>query len=76
MSVRSVLLLSILAAPVFAADVQTLSGKKLAGDVIGLDKQSLVLKTADGEVRHPIADVLLIGTGRGSSCCGVSESWP
>lgn len=42
------------------ADVQTLTGKKLSGDLIGLDKQTVVLKTANGEVRHPVADVLQI----------------
>jgi hypothetical protein len=42
------------------ADVQTLTGKKLAGDLAGLDKQTVVLKTTDGEVRHPVADVLQI----------------
>src|SRR4051794_25366345 len=42
------------------ADVQTLSGKKLTGDLVGLDRQAVVLKTAAGEVRHPLADVLQI----------------
>lgn len=42
------------------ADVQTLSGKKLSGDMVGLDKQAIVLKTSSGEVRHPLADVLQI----------------
>jgi hypothetical protein len=55
----------LLAALVFSAgaDLQTLSGKKLSGDVVGLDRQTLILKTADGEVRHPVADVLLIDVG-------------
>jgi len=42
------------------ADVQTLSGKKLSGELVGLDKQTVVLQTAAGEVRHPVADVLRI----------------
>lgn len=42
------------------ADVQTLSGKKLTGDMVGLDKQAIVLKTSSGEIRHPLADVLQI----------------
>src|SRR3954447_11411536 len=42
------------------ADVQTLSGKKLSGDMVGLDKQAIVLKTSSGEIRHPLADVLQI----------------
>jgi hypothetical protein len=61
MSIRYLLLVPLLAVPAYAADVQTLSGKKLSGDLVGLDKQTLVLKSADGEIRHPIADVLLIG---------------
>ena len=61
MPLRFLLLVPLLAAPAHAVDVQTLSGKKLSGDLIGLDKQTLVLKSADGEIRHPVADVLLIG---------------
>ncbi len=40
------------------ADLQTLSGKKLVGDLVGLDKQTLVLKTSSGDVNVPVADVL------------------
>ena len=61
MPLRSLLILPFLAAAALAAYVQTLSGKKLNGDLIWLDKQTLVLKSAEGEIRHPIADVLLIG---------------
>src|SRR5436190_14434028 len=61
MHLRFLLLVPLLAAPAHAADVQTLSGKKLSGDLIGLDKQTLLLKSADGEIRHPVADILLIG---------------
>lgn len=42
------------------ADLQTLSGKKLTGDLVGLDRQTVILRTADGDVRHPLADVLQI----------------
>ena len=42
------------------ADVQTLTGKKLFGDIVGLDKQAIVLKTPAGEIRHPLSDVLQI----------------
>src|SRR6478672_2253171 len=42
------------------ADVQTLSGKKITGDMVGLDKQAIVLKTSSGEIRHPLSDVLQI----------------
>ncbi|MFO0807857.1 MAG: NPCBM/NEW2 domain-containing protein [Gemmataceae bacterium] len=45
------------------ADLQTLSGKKIAGDIAGLDKQTLVLKTATGDQRIPVADVLQIDLG-------------
>lgn len=42
------------------ADIQTLSGKKLSGEPVGLNQQVLVLKSADGEIRHPLADILQI----------------
>ncbi len=42
------------------ADLQTLSGKKLSGELVGLDKQTLILRTPDGDVRHPVADVLQV----------------
>src|SRR2546430_2536275 len=46
------------------ADLQTLSGKKLTGDLVGLDRQTVILRAADGaETRQPIAEVLLIDLG-------------
>jgi hypothetical protein len=63
MSLRTALILALVSSPLLASDVQTLSGKKLTGDIVSLDKQALTLKTADGEVRHPIKDVLLITLG-------------
>src|SRR5262245_43644995 len=62
MSVSSALL----AALAFSAgaDLQTLSGKKLTGDLVGLDRQTVILRAADGiETRQPVADVLLIDLG-------------
>src|SRR4051812_35955036 len=41
------------------ADLQTLSGKTLSGDLVGIDRQTVVLRNAAGDVvRHPVADVL------------------
>ena len=42
--------------------MQTLAARSSPANV-GLDKQALILKTGDGEIRHPIADVLLITLG-------------
>src|SRR3954470_17025583 len=54
------------ATPLFAAlalsagaDLQTLSGKKVTGDLVGLDRQTVLLRSANGDtVRVPLADVL------------------
>src|SRR3954462_10695235 len=40
------------------ADLQTLSGKKVTGDLVGLDRQTIVLRNGDETVRVPVADVL------------------
>ena len=42
------------------ADVQTLTGKRYTGDLASLDKHGLVLRTAAGDVRVPVADVLAV----------------
>jgi hypothetical protein len=62
MSAASALLAALLlsAGPESQAQLQTLSGKKLVGDLVGLDRQTVILRTADGDVRHPLADVLQI----------------
>src|SRR5262245_16377121 len=65
MPLRYVLFVSLISTSALAADVQTLSGKKVSCDVVGLDKQTLVLKSADGEIRHPVADILLVGLNPG-----------
>jgi hypothetical protein len=62
MSVTSTLLAALVLSA--GADLQTLSGKKLSGDLVGLDRQTAILRTADGgEVRQPITDVLAIDLG-------------
>lgn len=60
MTCRWMCALVLLTAGAAPAEIQTLSGKKLTGEPVGVDKQALILKTADGEVRHPLADVLQI----------------
>src|SRR5437764_4781252 len=41
------------------ADLQTLAGKRISGDLVGLDRQTVILRSAAGEtVRVPIAEVL------------------
>src|SRR5690348_6908902 len=62
MSAASVLAAALLvsAGPDSQAQLQTLSGKKLSGELVGLDRQTVILRTADGEQRQPVADVLQI----------------
>lgn len=60
MSFRSLATLLILAAPAAAADLQTLAGKKVSGDLVGLDARAVVLRTPAGDVRIPAADVLIL----------------
>src|SRR5262249_34725918 len=59
----AVLLVAFASAGSFAAELQTLSGKKITGDVAELTSQAVVIRTAEGEVRTPIADVLLLEIG-------------
>jgi hypothetical protein len=41
------------------ADVQTLAGKTISGDLIGVDRQTIVLRSPSGEsVRIPVGDAL------------------
>lgn len=60
MAFRLTAALVLLTAGAAGADIQTLSGQKLTGEPIGLNQQVLVIKTADGEIRHPLADILQI----------------
>src|SRR4051812_22136071 len=42
-----------------AADAQTLAGKTVSGDLVGLDRQTAILRTGAGDtVRVPVADLL------------------
>jgi hypothetical protein len=44
-----------------AADLQTLTGKQVSGELVGLDKQAAVIRTAGGDtVRVPVGDLLQI----------------
>jgi NPCBM/NEW2 domain len=50
------------------ADLQTLSGKKVTGDLVGLDRQTVVVRNADGDtVRVPVADVLQLDLPQGEA---------
>jgi NPCBM/NEW2 domain len=52
----------LLLAPVitFGADLQTLAGKKVTGDLVSVDDKAVVIKTPAGDVRTPLADLLEI----------------
>ncbi len=52
-----------LASSVCAADLTTLSGKKLTGDVTSISGQGIALKTTGGDVTTALADVLLLELG-------------
>ena len=41
-----------------AADLNTLKGKKLTGDLIAINDQAIVLKTSAGEVATPLPDAM------------------
>lgn len=45
---------------VSAAELTTLSGKKRTGDISAISSQGVTIKTADGDVVTPIAEVLLV----------------
>jgi hypothetical protein len=60
MTIRATLLMLAVAATAPAADVTTLSGKRLTGDVVGVAPQGVTIKTAAGEELIPTADVLLV----------------
>src|SRR5262245_43152266 len=52
----------ILLAPLatFGADLQTLAGKKVTGDLVSVDDKAVVVKTPAGDGRTPLADLLEI----------------
>jgi hypothetical protein len=54
-----VLAVALLFAPMLpAADLNTLTGKKLTGDVVSADDQSIVIKTETGPVSTPVLEAL------------------
>lgn len=56
--------LAILLAPqIFAAELTTLAGKKITGDVSSIGPTGITIKTKDGTVTTPIAEVLLVELG-------------
>jgi hypothetical protein len=46
-----------------AADITTLTGKKLSGDLVSLTAKGVTLKSAAGEQTVPIAELLLVDLG-------------
>ncbi len=43
------------------ADLQTLAGKTISGELVGLDRQTIVLRSSAGDsIRVPVADVLQV----------------
>jgi hypothetical protein len=46
-----------------AAELRTLSGKKFTGDLVALDGKEVTVRTAQGEVKVPVADVLALDLG-------------
>jgi len=57
---RSLAIVAILTASLPAAELQTLTGQKLTGDLVSLDAKQIVIKTANGEVATPIKQVLIL----------------
>lgn len=53
----------ILLAAVPAAELTTLAGKKITGDIASISSQAVVLRTASGDVRTPTPDVLYLDPG-------------
>jgi len=57
------LFLVVVTASVHAAEVTTLSGRKLSGDVVAVSPQGVTVKSAGGDELVPAADVLLVDLG-------------
>ena len=55
---RTLLALLLIGSVSQAADVSTLSGKKLSGEVVSIGPKEVVLKTSNGEVATPIDEIL------------------
>jgi hypothetical protein len=56
-------ILAVVSAPLMAAELTTLSGKRFSGDLLAIDNRAVKIRTADGELMTPINDVLLIDIG-------------
>ena len=56
--IRAFAVLLLVAPLLTAADLNTLKGKKLTGDLVSMDDQSIVIKTATGNVSTPVPDAL------------------
>src|SRR5262245_3025365 len=46
-----------------AAELTTVSGKKLSGEIASIGAQGIALKTASGEITTPLDDTLLVEIG-------------
>ncbi|HMC65390.1 MAG TPA: NPCBM/NEW2 domain-containing protein [Gemmataceae bacterium] len=55
---RIFLLLLLFGSSSLGADLRTLAGKTMTGEVVGINDKSIILKTEAGEVATPLADVL------------------
>ncbi|HEY8503251.1 MAG TPA: NPCBM/NEW2 domain-containing protein [Gemmataceae bacterium] len=51
------------AAPAFPADLQTLTGKRISGEVAAIDAKGITLRTEGGEVVVPLKEALLLDLG-------------
>jgi NPCBM/NEW2 domain len=71
-AIRALLFLLLITAIARAADVATLSGKKLTGEVISVDSKSVRLKAADGDQTIPITDLVMVDLGNGMKDLGTA----
>ncbi len=55
---RAFLVLLLFASSALAAELRTLAGKTITGDLVGITDKSIILKTETGEVNTPLADVV------------------
>jgi len=60
MLLRSLAVLIVFAPFAAAAEIRTLTGQKLTGDLVAIDSKQIVLKTATGEVATPIKQILTV----------------
>ena len=62
-SFRALLVLVLLAPALPAAEITTLDGKKLSGELVRIDEAAVVVKTGNGEESTPVPRMLVIETG-------------